>query len=122
MEGKKSYLARRRRCLAGLAASLAVETIGGVVAHGRQLQAAVLLFQAAERDVIALPLSSSVSFFFLFFRFQVVSLFVLPALLFVLSQTLPCFELPRILSFLYFVSSLFYSLRPLFFPCPLCWC
>jgi len=50
VEGKKSYLARRRRCLAGLAA---VEAGGGVVAHGRQLQAAVLLFQAVERDVTA---------------------------------------------------------------------
>jgi hypothetical protein len=47
-------------CIAGGAA---VEVGGGVVAHGRQLQAAVLLFQAAEREVPALPLSSSVSFF-----------------------------------------------------------
>jgi len=40
-----------------------VEPDGCVVAHGWQLQAAVLLFQAAERDVLALPLSSSVCFF-----------------------------------------------------------
>jgi hypothetical protein len=38
-------------CFAGGAV---VEVGGGVVAHGRQLQAAVLLFQAAEREVTAL--------------------------------------------------------------------
>ena len=48
-----------------------MEAGGGVVAHAWQLQAAVLLFQAMEREVTALPLSSSVSFFFLFFHCQV---------------------------------------------------
>jgi len=38
-------------CFAGGAV---VEAGGGVVAHGRQLQAAVMLFQAAEREVTAL--------------------------------------------------------------------
>jgi hypothetical protein len=47
--GKKSYLARRRRCLAGLAED---------VTHGQKLWAAVLLFQIAEREVTALPFSS----------------------------------------------------------------
>ena len=47
--GKKSYLARRRRCLVGLAED---------VTHGQKLWAAVLLFQMAEREVTALPFSS----------------------------------------------------------------
>ena len=52
-------------CFAGGAV---VETGGGVVAHGRQLPAAVLLFRAAEREVTAPPYSS-VSFpLLLFFR------------------------------------------------------
>jgi len=76
-------------CFAGGAA---VEAGGCVVAHGRQLQAVVLLFQAAEREVTALPLSSSVSFVFLFFRCQVVSLFVLSALLFVSLSNPPLFR------------------------------
>jgi hypothetical protein len=64
-----------------------VEAGGGVMAHGRRLQAAMLLFQAAEREILPLPLSSiffvlsfSVSFtsgcpfvlsvlFFFFFKF-----------------------------------------------------
>jgi len=37
------------------AGGAAVEADGGVVAHGRQLQAAVLLFQAAKREVTAIP-------------------------------------------------------------------
>jgi len=50
-----------------------VEAGGGVVAHGRRLQAAALLFQAAERESLPLPLSSSFSFFFLsLFRLPVV--------------------------------------------------
>jgi len=89
-------------CIAGGAA---VEAGGNVVAHGRQLQVAVLLFQAAKREVLSLPLSSNVSFFFLFFRLPVVCPFVLP---FFFLNSLPCFKLPRVLSFLslYFVSSL----------------
>jgi len=47
----------------------AVEVGGGVVAHGWQLQAAVLLFQVAEREVPSLPLSSNVFVFFSFFFF-----------------------------------------------------
>jgi len=42
-------------CFAGGAV---VETGGCVVAHGRRLPAAVLLFQAAEREVTAPPFSS----------------------------------------------------------------
>jgi hypothetical protein len=40
-------------CSAGGAA---VEADGGVVAHGRRLQATVLLFQATERDPSSSPL------------------------------------------------------------------
>jgi hypothetical protein len=35
-----------------------VEAGGGVVAHGRRLQAAALLFQATEREILPLPFSS----------------------------------------------------------------
>ena len=75
MKGKKSYLAQRRRCVAGLAASLAVEAGGGVVAHGRRLQTVILLFPAAEREILPLPLSS-IFFrsFFLCFVYQWLSL------------------------------------------------
>ena len=36
----------------------------GVVAHGRRLQATILLFQAAKRESLPLPLSSSFLVFF----------------------------------------------------------
>ena len=70
----------------------------------------MLLFQAAKKEVTALPLSSSVLFFFVFFRCQVVSLFILPALpcLF-LSQILICFKL-------IFFPSPSLSLSPVCFP------
>jgi hypothetical protein len=91
--GKKRYMSWRRRCLAGLAED---------VAYGQKLRAVVLLFQIAKREVTALPLSSGVSFCFLFFRCQAVSPFVLPALpCFFLSQT------PHVSNF------------PVFFPCSL---
>jgi hypothetical protein len=88
-----------------------VEAGGNVVAHGKQLQVAVLLFQAAKREVLSLPLSSSVSFFFLFFRLPVVCPFVLPFFFKFppLFQASPCSFLP--LSIFRFLS--FYSLRPL---------
>ena len=90
----------------------AVEADGSVVAHRRWLQAGVLLFQAAERDILTLPLSSSFLFFFLFFRLPVVCPFVLPVFFFKfppLFQASPCSFLP--LSVFCFFS--FYSLRPL---------
>jgi len=95
-------------CFAGGAA---VEAGGNVVAHGRQLQVVVLLFQAAKREVLSLTLSSSVSFFFLLFRLPVVCPFVLPFFLKFppLFQASPCSFLP--LSIFRFLS--FYSLRPL---------
>ena len=124
--GKKRYMSWRRRCLAGLAED---------VAYGQKLRAVVLLFQIAKREVTAFPLSSGVSFCFLFFRCQAVSPFVLPALpCFFLSQTphvsnFPVF-FPYSLSFVppsffcsYFFTSLFQarllsflSLLRLFFP------
>jgi hypothetical protein len=106
MKGKKSYLAQRRRCVAGLAASLAVEAGGGVVAHGRRLQTVILLFPAAEREILPLPLSS-IFFrsFFLCFVYQWLSLCPLG---FVFKKiSLPDFKLPLNLSFL---SLLHYSL------------
>jgi len=91
--GKKRYMSWRRRCLTGLAED---------VAYGQKLRAAVLLFQIAKREVTALPLSSGVSFCFLFFHCQAVSPFVLLALpCFFLSQT------PHVSNF------------PFFFPCSL---
>jgi hypothetical protein len=61
------------RCWFGcFAGSAAVEVGGGVVAHGRRLQAAVLLFQTAEGEILPLPLSSSFSFFLSLFRLPVV--------------------------------------------------
>jgi len=90
--------------------SAAVEGGGSVVAHGRQLQAAVLLFQAMEREVTTLPLSSIVSFFFIFFRCQMVSLFVLLALLFISLSNPPLFQ-TRLLSSL----SLSFSFPLVFF-------
>jgi len=93
---------------------------GGVVAHGRQLQAAELLFQAAEREIPALPFSSV--FFpllrlrFLLFLFLFMCVFfstLVPLLVLVssfslssynpsplsLTVPLPCFQLPRFISF-----------------------
>jgi len=39
------------------ASSSAVEVGGGVMAHGQQLPAAVLMFQVTEREIPALPFS-----------------------------------------------------------------
>jgi hypothetical protein len=82
MQGEKSLLGAEEAvpcwsdCFAGGAV---VETGGCVVAHGRRLPAAVLLFQAAEREVTAPPFSS-VSFpllsFFSGFPFPLSSRFV----------------------------------------------
>jgi len=60
-----------------------VEAGGGVMAHGRRLQAAMLLFQAAEREILPLPLSS-IFFrsFFLCFVYQRLSLCPLGFVLF----------------------------------------
>jgi len=128
--GKKSYLARRRRCLAGLAE---------VVTYEQKLRAAVLLFQTTEREVTALPLSYVFSpllllcfHFFLFFSicffFHLPFLFLFQSRPSHLSLTvpLPCFKLPRLLSFFSLSSPLFSFLSvfsPLFFFSPffLCW-
>ena len=63
-----------------------VEAGGGVVAHGRRLQAAVLLFQTVEGEVTALPFSSVC---LPLLSFSVVSLYP-PGLL---SSFLPRFKL-----------------------------
>jgi hypothetical protein len=63
-----------------------VEAGGGVVAHGRWLQAAVLLFQTVEGEVTALPFSSVC---LPLLSFSVVSLYP-PGLL---SSFLPRFKL-----------------------------
>jgi hypothetical protein len=65
--GKKGYLARRRRCcwLDCFAGGAVVEAGGGVVAHGRRLQTATLLFQAAERERVFVFPSPLVFRFFL---------------------------------------------------------
>jgi hypothetical protein len=70
-------------CFAGGAV---VEAGGGVVAHGRRLQAAVLLFQTVEGEVTALPFSSVC---LPLLSFSVVSLYP-PGLL---SSFLPRFKL-----------------------------
>jgi hypothetical protein len=91
-----------------------VEAGGGVVAHGRQLQAMVLLFHAVEREVPTLPLSSNV-LFFSFSSFVVKWFLPLYSLFIFLLNSLPYFKLPRILSFLSLFRFLsFYSLRLLF--------
>jgi len=50
--------------VAGLAASLAVEAGGGVVAHGRRLQIVMLLLQAVKKKAYVLPFSSVLLLFF----------------------------------------------------------
>jgi len=117
-------------CFAG---SSAVEAGGGVVAHGRQLQAAVLLFQAAEREIPALPFSGYFSFSFcsclcVCFSTPVPLLVSVSSLSLIshspsplsLTVPLPCFQLPHFLSFFFFQSLSFSffsfsSLRSLFF-------
>ena len=47
-----------------------VEAGGGVIAHGRRLQAVVLLFQAAEKEALALPFSSVLLLFFFYVSFS----------------------------------------------------
>jgi len=54
-------------CFAGGAV---VETGGGVAAHGRRLQAVVLLFQAAKKEAPALPFSSVFLLFFCYVSFS----------------------------------------------------
>jgi hypothetical protein len=77
-----------------------VEAGGGVVAHGRRLQAAVLLFKRRrERDFFLFP-SPLV---FLFFSFSVSFIRGYPFVLLVLffkKTSLPGFKLPLTLSFL----------------------
>jgi len=85
--GRRTYLARRRRRWSECFASGAVVEAGaGVVAHGRRLQAAVLLFQTVEGKVTALPFSSVC---LPLLSFSVVSLYP-PGLL---SSFLPRFKL-----------------------------
>ena len=64
------------RCWSGcFAGGAAVEVGGGVVAHGRRLQTVMLLFPAAEREILPLPLSSIFfGSFFLCFIYQWLSL------------------------------------------------
>ena len=66
-------------------------------------------FKRRKERLLLFPLSSSVSFFFLFFRCQVVSLFVLPALLFISLSNPPLFQTRLSLS-------LSLSLSPICFP------
>jgi len=60
---KKNYLARRRLCVPGGAAA---EAGGGVVAHGRRLQAALRLFRMSGSFSPFLPFSSFLVCFFPF--------------------------------------------------------
>jgi hypothetical protein len=63
------------RCWSGcFAGGAAVEAGGGVVAHGRRLQTAMLLFPVVEREILPLPLSSIFRSFFLCFVYQWLSL------------------------------------------------
>jgi len=113
-------------CFAG---GSTVEAGGGVVAHGQQLQAAVLLFQAAEREIPTL-LFSSVFFpflrlHFLFFLFLFLFQYCLSPLalkvpLLYLSQSLSPVSSFPVFFLLFFFWSLsfsffsFSSLRSLF--------
>jgi hypothetical protein len=61
MEGKKNLPGAEEAAACGsecFAGGAVVEAGGGAVAHGRRLQAAVLLFQTVEGEVTALPFSS----------------------------------------------------------------
>ena len=127
VEGKKSYLARRTWCLAGLAASLAVLRWRPVAVSWLTDDSSKQWCCCFKRRRERLLLFPSPLVFRLSFSSFVVkwfpSLYSLLSCLF-LSQTLPCFELPRILSFLSlfcFLSFLF-SPSSLFSPHPLCWC
>jgi len=57
-------------CFAGGAV---VEVGGGVVAHGRRLQAITLLFQAVEKEALVLPFSSVLLLFFCCVSFSLCS-------------------------------------------------
>jgi hypothetical protein len=76
-------------CSGCFAGDAAVEAGGGVVAHGRQLQ-------AVARLDCSLPLVFRFAFSSL--PYQASSLSTLP--IYVLLNSLPCFKLPHILSFL----------------------
>jgi len=83
-----------------------VEAGGVVVAHGRRLPAVVLLFQAAKREILPLPLVFFCFFlFFLCFVYQWLSPL---SSRFVSKNSLPGFKLP-----MFFPSSLYISF-PLF--------
>jgi hypothetical protein len=70
LPGVEEAVRRWSGCFAGGAAA---EAGGGVVAHGRRLQTVILLFPAAEREILPLPLSSIFfSFFLSLFRLPVV--------------------------------------------------
>jgi hypothetical protein len=95
-------------CFAG---GSAVEAGGGVVAHGRQLQAAVLLFQAVEREIPALPFSSV---FFPLLRLRFLFFLFLFMCVFFNSRSSSCFgivPLPYLSQSLSFIS---HSPSPLF--------
>jgi hypothetical protein len=57
-------------CFAGGAV---VEAGGGVVAHGRRLQAITLLFQVVEKEALVLPFSSVLLLFFCCVSFSLCS-------------------------------------------------
>ena len=67
--GRRVYLARKRRCCWSdyFAGGAVVEAGGGVVAHGRRLPAAALLFQAGVREILPLPFSYVFFHILLFF-------------------------------------------------------
>jgi len=102
----------RSGCFAG---GSAVEAGGGVVAHGWQLQAAVLLFQAAKREIPALPFSSV---FFPLLRLRFLFFLFLFMCVFFNSRSSSCFgivPLPYLSQSLSFIS---HSPSPLFLASP----
>jgi len=92
------------RCWPGcFTGGAAVEVGGGVVAHGRRLQAAVLLFKRRrERDFFLFLFPSPLVFFVFFFLCFVYPWLSLCPLYFVFKTktSLPGFKLPLTLSFL----------------------
>jgi len=111
------------RCWPGCFTSgAAVEAGGGVVAHGRRLQAAVLLFKRQrERDFFLFPSPLVFSFFLSLFRLPVV--IPLSSRFCFKKTSLPGFKLPLTLSFIsLFHFSLWLVLSsPLFFSFFACW-
>jgi len=106
--GAEEAVTCRSGCFAG---GSVVEAGGGVVAHERQLQEAVLLFQAAEREIPALPFSSV---FFPLLRLRFLFFLFLFMCVFFNSLSSSCFgivPLPYLSQSLSFIS---HSPSPLF--------